>query len=312
MPEEWHKKIQPFVSRARTIVSRSSVPLKDGVHIVPHKRARDMMSAINNVRQEYRETIAELASHWPEIVDALRVRVVREAGQTSWDDLSPMIPDEDKLVSLFDIETSFWPVGGAGSTGVPLEVLNEIDRLRDKMPSLRDSVLLLRDSRDPTATTVRSVAESVEALILAANQAMRKITQENLDSWIEEAQEVTNRLVAQAVESMVDEPVKEFAEAVKNLEQLQEREGRCRTGTIEMIQRAYSKLMDFQFMIPRELIVKLKQVEAGLGGLTPRDVNTQSSTAARLSGALRSVSEELKSGKTRSEGLQQFARAINV
>ena len=316
LPDEWHKRIQPFVSRARSVVSRVGVPLKDGVHIVPHARAQEMVEALKEIRENYLHMAEELTEAWPDITDRLRAKVVQEAGAAAWADLVEMLPPTEKLAKLFDIEVSLWPVGGqATGTGVPAALLKELETLPEIANDLHDLARVYEGETTedgPRIARMRTAADAIDRVIQASRRKIRKVTQDNLEAWMQEASEVTNRLVAQAVESMLTAPIQEFSEAVKNLEELRAREGTCRAGTIEMIRRAHQKLMGFQFMVPQDLIERLNQVEGGLGSVTVRDVNTGSSVASNLTAVLRSISDELSSEQTMSRGLNQFSRHLDL
>jgi Protein of unknown function (DUF3150) len=309
MPETWHKRIQPFVSQVRAVVYRVGVPFKDGVYIVPKQRARELMATVRDIRERYRSVAAEFVSAWPDIVTQLERKICREVGEEQWFSLSQKIPIETELLKLFDIEVGLWPIGGAGG-GIPGEMLDSLDCLKDQLSEAREAVVSLPAGQD--RSTLLAYLTKVLETIRLSEKATKKVLEENLEEWMTEAAETTSRMVSKAVETMLTDPIQEFAAAVQNLVDLQGREGRCRAGTLEAIRRAHAKLLGFQFMVPGDLIEKLRQVEMKLGQIEASDVNSKSLAARNLTEALKAISTSLQSSDTRNRGTEMFTRNIDI
>lgn len=299
MPAEWHKKLQPFVSGTRSAVQRVGVPFKAGVYLVPKTRAAELMRAVGELRAEYRQVATEFAGEWPAIRAGLQERITREASAAQWAALSKKIPKAEDILRLFDIETSLWPVGSREPEAV-LRHLETLQRAVDAVPA------------NAIRREVRDLVEAVTALLADASSATRAVIDDHIDEWLVEAQTTTSRLVAAAVNSMIEEPLQEFAAAVQNLEDLRAREGVCRSGTIDAIRRAYEKLMGFSFMVSDDMRERLQQVRIGLDELQPRDVNDQSASAAAITASLRGITEDLRREDEESRGVRRMTRFLDL
>lgn len=117
--------------------------------------------------------------------------------------------------------------------------------------------------------------------------------EEDLAEWMHKAQDTTTRMLNQAIDSMLTDPLREFVEAVQNLEGIREREGVCRNGTLQAIQRAYEKLKAFEFMLPSSMLERLQEASRKLNLTEARDINRGSAASSALVGELRSISQDL-------------------
>lgn len=306
VPGEWHKQIQPYVSGIRAAIYKVGVPFKEGVYIVPRTKARELLHQVESIRRDYKALATQFCDAWPGILGALKNKICSELGEHQWLVLEKKIPDQDNLESLFDVEVALWPIGGSGSE-LPIGMLDRLEILKEMLP---EAELTLQSESAPSALS--ELVTEVRKLLECSETGVGRIASESIDIWMSEANETTARLVGKAVEGMLREPVQEFAEAVQNLENLQDREGVCRSGTLDAIRRAYDKLIGFQFMVPDELAAKLKQVEVRLGQVSPRDVNTRSALAGNLTRSLREISKELSSEEAIANGLGQFTRHLDL
>lgn len=311
VPEAWHKQIQPFASRVRSAVYRVGVSFKDGVYIVPKSKARQLVDEIEEARRAYLDVVRNFLREWPDIKERLRQRITREASEEQWLQLLSRLPDDEKMLGLFDIEVSLWPVGSSG--GMSAALLDALDAMKDALRQNNPGLATMSRLAPEHAVAMNLLTTSVSRVLEASEADVSKFAGDNMEAWMEEASQTTNRLVAKAVESMLTEPVEEFARAVNNLQEIQDREGgRCMSGSLEMIRRAHAKLAGFQFMVPDQLIRKLKDVEVRLGSVTPRDVNVGATAARQLTESLQSIRQELEDTDALRQGLGKFTRCLRL
>lgn len=307
MPEKWHKALQPFESQCRSAVYRVGVAFKDGVYIVPKGRAKALVDEIKRIRTAYMAKVAEFQEEWPRLVEELETKITSELGDLHWMAVSKLLPDARNFHKLFDIEIGLWPVS---SGGLPVECfdsleqaavqLDAIDRLADEMAG-EDANLL--------SSFVTHVRETWEK----AKRGTGKVIEENAETWLSEAQSVTNRMIASAVKSMIHEPIQEFAEQIDNLIKVADA-GTARNQTLDLVRRAYGKLRGFSFLLPDDLLQRLRQIDLRLGAVDAQavNVNSRSVAGANLAASLRAIREELTSDVNQLNAFGQFTRHLDI
>lgn len=309
LPEKWHKALQPFESKCRTAVYRQGVAFKDGVYIVPKSRAKALVDEIKAIRTEYLKKVTEFQAEWPALVEELEKKVTDELGDEQWIAVSKLLPDARNLPKLFDIEIGLWPVSNGG---LPVECFEGLERAAAEADAIGRLVRQLRgDEYLEEAELLESFLANVQAAWTKAKGAAGKVIEEHAEEWMGEAQTTTNRMVAAAVESMISEPIKEFAEQIDNLARLSD-SGTVRAGTIDLVRRAYQKLQGFSFLLPAELLGKLRAVEVKIGAADPQQMNSGSVAGANLNAQLKAIRDELDSDVGHLNAFGQFARNLDI
>ncbi len=317
MPDSWHKRVRPFEGKIRKAIRAVAVPFKDGVYLVPKKRARDLINDIRRIRAEYKAEVERLVEEWPNEVRRLEDRIIADAGPEQWMAVSKMIPDASRLGSLYDVEIGLWP---GGHDGLPVECVDHIDTIGTCLDEIDGLVARLTGPRSghtltaPQAEALARVAVAGRLLVDTVNRSSGRILEEHVEDWVGEAQSTTNRLVSRAVENMINEPIREFENAVGKLAEMQGR-GTCRLATLDVVRRAYNKLKGFEFLMPEELMQRLKDVDVRIGSMDPQAVNGGSVAAQQLSESLRAITDELVSDATKIKAfsrIEQFDRSIDI
>lgn len=307
IPDEWHKKIQPFIGQVRTAIYKVAVPFRDGVYIVPKDRAKGLVESIQAIRDLYRRQAQRFADQWPDILDDLRDKIQRKYGDAEWNLIQNRLPKENKLLSLFDIEIGLWPIGKSGASAIASG--EDISYLASHVDDFQEAIRVLK--RESLSQELEDFIEVVRRLVKRSRRKIKEEMVENVDAWFEEASATSNKMVAEAVAAMVQEPIQAFQEALANLERVQE-DGHCKTGTIDIVRRAYSKLHGFRFLLPSEMADRLEAVELKLGGITPADLNNMNHAGAGLVQSLRDISEELVSDEITLRSFGQFQRTLDI
>lgn len=309
IPEKWHKAIQPFESRARAAVTRVGVPFKDGVYVVPKTRAKALVEEIKSIRLQLKSKVEEFEVEWPAIVRVLQDKITADLGPDQWLAVAKVLPDARKLSKLYDIEVGLWPTGGGG---LPVECLAELDALSDRISHL--SMLSDRCHEQMTgddANLLDDVVSHIRRMRETVDRSSGKLIEENAEAWMGEAREATNRMVAQAVRAMIEEPVREFTEAVDSLAATAERRT-ARNESLEVVRRAFQKLQGFQFLMPEEIIDRLKRVELSVGTVDARDMNGGSVAGASVARELRAIRDDLNAESAVDDAFGRFARSIEL
>lgn len=306
IPDKWHKALQPFESRCRAAVYRAGVAFKDGVYVVPKSRAQALVAEIRRVRDQYRAKAAEFAAEWPALVEQLGAKLVAELGDDQWLAVSRLLPSAAALPRLFDIEVGLWPVGGDGAGEAAADVYEDLAAAAAQLEAVDALAAGLRDP-GPLAR----FAAAVRAAWGKASRGARRLSADDAADWLAEAQAATNRMVASAVEAMVAEPVKEFAEQVDNLARLSQART-VRAGTLDAVRRAYDKLVGFQFMLPADLTDRLRQVAVRLGAADPQSMNGRTVAGEGLNSALRAIREDLAAEVATLDAFGQLTRHLDV
>jgi hypothetical protein len=288
------------VSRVRNSVYNVGVALKEGIYIVPRTRGQELIETVRQLREEYRSTAQEFAREWPAVLSSMEAKIIEEHGHDTWLKVTKLLPSEEEIPSLFDVEVGVWPISGGG--GAPIVSTSLMSSIQEKVHALENG--------DPPEE-VSELLEEVRELCSAVRGCPGKLSETGAEEWLGEAQRATERMVAQAVDAMVSEPVQEFAAAVSNLEALQAR-GTCRGSTLESVRRAYEKLQGFRFMLPSDLTDRLREAENRLNMTEARDVNAGSAIAATLTRQLRSVTDDLNNEVSANNRRGSFFRNLEI
>ena len=314
MPDKWRKSLQTFESKCRSAVYRMGVAFKEGVYIVPKSKAKSLIDEIKRIRAEYKDKVREFAIEWPDLVRELEQKITSELGQEQWSNLSRLLPGVQHLPELFDIEVGLWPVSSI--VDLSIEYFEDLERAAHHLDTVRQLAERLCSRNDSAEACengkiLQEFVSHVGRLWEKTQRLVGKAVEEHVEDWLEEVQSTTNRMVAAAVEAMISEPIKEFTEQVDNLARLSQ-SGTVRAGTLDAVRRAYQKLIGFQFMLPPDLLRRLKEVELRIGKTDPRAINSSRRVGQQLNDVLRSIRDELNSDVTQLNAFGQFTRHLDV
>jgi hypothetical protein len=197
---------------------------------------------------------------------------------------------------------------------MPVEAFEDLHRAANMLDAVDRLTADLRERPEDLEEQAALLAEFAGAVRRAWNRAQggpARLTEDQAEAWVADAQRVTNEMVAQAVRTMVDEPVREFVAQVDNMARLATTRT-VRAATLDAIRRAYEKLKGFSFMLPAELVGRLTEVEVRLGMATPQALNGGSVAAEQLTSTLRGIGEELADDASRADSFKQMTRYLDV
>lgn len=305
VPPDINRTMSYIANKARRQPSLFGTPFPGGAYLVPvsgaggRNPAAELFGAVRAVRQEYREKAEEYRPKWEE-----HVRKLRQDNASFYESMRRWLVDADTFVSKHTIDMILMPLGG----GIPADF---DARLREKVNDLL---------RDPSVSTAdfEAVQRLLPALIAAVTEVANTppaLMGENASAaWVTEAREATSRAIADAVRTMIQEPLGEFAAALANMEGILSRGSRVLPATIANIQLAYTKLQGFSFLTPPDLQRRLSQIAQRINAVNPQAVNGQANRDAARSVAdfLRDARETLTAEDTHVEAFGQFMRGLDL
>lgn len=131
--------------------------------------------------------------------------------------------------------------------------------------------------------------------------------------YVREAREATRQMIAESVCTLLTEPRREIAEAVGNLVNLLEKEGKraVRSASLNNVIAAFDKLRSYEFLADDDLLAKMKTAERELKGLTPQDLNADAGVAKGLAKVLRTVVASAGDAESPLATFNRFNRSLD-
>lgn len=305
VPPEVHKAVNSIANQARKLPGRFGTSFPGGAYLVPvhgaggRNPAAELFGAVRACRQEYQDRAAEFRPRWEEHVAHMR------NNEPHWyEKLRRWLVDGDTFVARHTIDMMLMPLGA----GLPVDFNS---RARS---ALRE---LISDPSVPQAdfdALNRLLPQILEVVARTASAPAALLGEDASQAWVREANVATSRAVAEAVQTMIQQPLTEFAEALANMEGIIDRGSNVRDGTIDKVRRAYNKLTGFSFLATPELQRRLQEFSGRLENLSPQRVNGSSNAdrARNLSSFFREVREELVAEDTHAAAYGQFMRGLDL
>jgi hypothetical protein len=290
--------------RARSLPSRFGVPFVGGAYLVPvvavgedESPAQKLLTMIDNLATEMAKTATELRPEWEHWV---ATGCANEYGRDSeaYRQLSQHFVDGETFVRQHVVKPVLFPVGGYPSKGELVKrFTEEVQPLVRKYPTIGSII--------PALAEVAATSS-----VIAANRTDAA----SAASWAATAQETTCRELARSVKAMLDEPLGEFAESLRNFEGMLARRSNIGKPQMEKLRRDYEKMAGFAFLLPEDLGNRLNEVKRKIDTIQPADLNgdVNASTAERLAGYFRGIATDLKKPETQGSVLDGFVRSISV
>lgn len=112
--------------------------------------------------------------------------------------------------------------------------------------------------------------------------------------------------VREAVESMVQGPRDQLAEAVTNLQELINKGGRVTSKSFNPIRAAIEKIQQFAFLATPQLMETIQSLEQRMGIVTPSELDQATAVSSGLSDLLSSVQRAVTDAEERSDIVERF------
>lgn len=182
------------------------------------------------------------------------------------------------------------------------------DAIRDKVGS---TVYNLARKHIPTRSQLRQ-ATGIDAVSIPIGSAITDVASTNEREFLRNARERTGEMLTQITENLFAQPREELAEAVRNLKELIERDGRVTSKSIAPVRRAFEKLKLFDFVSDDTLRAEISTLEKKLDGVTPIEQTKDTATSNGLLDALKSVHTAAISDASITTQVQKYQRRIAV
>jgi hypothetical protein len=182
------------------------------------------------------------------------------------------------------------------------------DAIRDKVG---DTVYALASKHIPTRTQLRQ-ATGIDAVSIPIGAAITNVVSVNEREFLKAARERTGDMLAQITENLFAQPREELAEAVRNLKELIERDGRVTSRSIAPVRRAFEKLSLFDFVSDDTLREQIAALGKKLDSVTPTEQTKDVATSNGLLDALKSVHTAAISDASIEAQVQKYQRRIAV
>ena len=162
------------------------------------------------------------------------------------------------------------------------------------------------------ATLWSHQAEILSMIHDAASDPGTVLSESASETWLVEAQEQTSQAVADAIKTMIQEPLKEFAEALANIEGILARGSSLKSSTLTNLRASFEKLQGFSFMAPTDLKQRLRNAASIIGAVDMKDINGSETSSRELVGHFKSIREDLTSEETHTAVFGQFMRGLDL
>lgn len=305
IPAEVYGPLSSIANRARKQPDRFGTPFPGGAYLVPvsgpngRNPAGELFGAIRAIREEYHGKAVELRPKWEQNVESIRT------DDPQWyEEVRKWLVDGEAFVARHTISMMLMPLGA----GVPQDFADRfcaaVDNLaRDPYVSSDDLAVFRRHAR-----SLAALAQE------CANAPAALLGEEASAAWVQEANAATSRAIAEAVQTMIQEPLTEFAAALANMEDIIDRGSNVKGGTIDQIRRAYDKLTGFGFLATPDLRRQLQAVSARLDSISPQQVNGRGNrqSAQELASFFREVREQMVAEDTHVAAYGQFMRGLDL
>lgn len=305
IPPRVHGPLSAIANQARKRPSLFGTPFPGGAYLVPvngangRNPAAELFGVIRATRESYHGKAVELRPLWEQHVEAIRT------GSPGWyQKVRRWLIDGETFVARHTISLMLMPLGA----GVPADF---DARFREAVSSLA----LNPDISSADLEVLRRHLPSLTALAQeCANAPAALLGEDASAAWVQEANAATSRAIAEAVQTMIQQPLTEFAASLANMEDIIDRGSNVRTGTIDQIRRAYDKLAGFGFLATPELRRRLQAVSDRLNGISPQRVNgaVNRQSARELASFFREVREEMVAEDTHLAAYGQFMRGLDL
>lgn len=301
LPQNLRNQMARIGARARNLLTVGT-PFVGGSWLIPvapnrHgvRPVQQVLSSIEEVRQEYRAKAEELRPMWEQHVERIKTDFPVE-----YEVLKGFLVSGEEFVNRHKISAILFPMGG----GLPSNFDTLISaKIKGMGLTDGDSSMMERLLPDLTAAIKEVCNEN-------AGEAISDLTAGS--AWLTEAQRATSEAIGEAVKKMVQEPLTEFAQTLAHLEESLNNGAKLRSSSFNAVKEAYDKLQAFSFMATGDLQQRLANIRNSLEGINLKDLNNNSDMAKAMSASLKNVREELTAVETHERAFGGFVRTLSL
>ena len=289
-----------IAGHARQVPYSYGTPFIGGAYLIPIARdrhgnspARKAFGRLAEIRGEYRDKAIELRPLWETHVAKIQAEYPFE-----YEALRQHLPNGESFVAAHTISSIRFPLGA----GLPANFQEKLEEGFVKTFRGAPDESLLRSHK---ADLLRIVNE-------AAADPGTALSEGASETWLAEAQEQTSAAVASAIKAMIQEPLKEFAESLANIEGILARGSNLKSSTLNNLRASFEKLSGFSFMAPNDLKQRLRSAATIIGAVDMKDINSSESASRELAEHFKTIREGMNSEETHAAVFGQFMRGLDL
>lgn len=305
--QPWKKRLNAIESQHNRTIERYSVPFPiRGVRIVPKTRGEQFFTelfgpTLGSLKQQYRVACDTDGS------GSSRAQQLRQRLDAALR-LQPEAPDDTPVEDP-----------GAETQSVAYLLHTAAEEFCGSLPQIFEQIgratdaQVWADVRSRVPSKSQDMREKfnldVVPVEIAGAGASQTLTRDDLSAHADVIRAACQRKVDEAIEAMVEEPRKQLAEAIGNLQELVSRGGRVTAKSFNPLQAAIEKIRAFAFVADDELLSTIDQLERRLGSTQANSLTATTLVSSGLSQLLGTVSDSVNDASRQSADMVRFGRA---
>lgn len=134
------------------------------------------------------------------------------------------------------------------------------------------------------------------------------LTDRDLQQHYDLVREACQRKVNEAIETMIAQPRQQLAEALANLKEVINRNGRVTSKSFRPIHDAISKIRAFSFVANDDLLNEMNNLEHRMRGTVPTTLNEITAANNGFAAAIDALLDEVEDAEQQAADLEEFGR----
>lgn len=130
----------------------------------------------------------------------------------------------------------------------------------------------------------------------------------DLDAHEAIVRDACRRKVEEALETMIEGPRKQLADALTNLKELINRDANVTAKCFKPVREAIAKLRSFDFVASPQLMEEIRKLETRLNITTPKSLDSVTAANNGFTAAITAVIDEVSSAERQAADLEEFGR----
>lgn len=304
----WKKRFQKIESRLTALKEQFSLPFPiQGVRIVPKARGQELMNELYGLtigglrkriqkadRNGYYRVVDDLQS---QLAVALRKEGENAPANTPIFDNSR--PTESQSIAYVLHQSA-------------LEFCNNWDDIRRQIAD-KNEVFQLVQSKVPTSSGMmrtKFFLDVVPVELASDIGNAHRIGEDELAEHNDIVREACRRRVDEAIETMIEGPRQQLADALSNLQELINRDGRVTPKSFKPVKDAIAKIRMFDFVANEKLLQQMQLLETKLDITQPNSLDSVTAASGGFNAALAGFMAEVQDAQANSKDLEEFGRDL--
>ncbi len=304
--QPWQKRFQKIDSRLGALKDRFSVPFPiSGVRIVPKARGQELMDemyglTIGRLRKRIRNC------HDRGLSDAAYAaqRQLENALQREGENARSNTPVFDSSKPT-DSQSIAYDLHVAAT-----EFCNDWARIRAEIADKNDVFEQVSAKVPTNGGLIREkfALDVVPVELAGGLTRSNALTQDDLEEHNDIVREACHRRVEEAIETMIQGPREQLAEALAGLKSLIERDGQVTQKSFKPVRAAIAKIRMFDFVANETLLNQIDQLETRLNITQPNSLDSVTAANNGFTTAITGFMDEVQDARNQSRDMDEFGR----